>query len=358
MSDFRDEFQKLLENTYIPTVGDKAKIEKELNDFLNYAFQNIPEKLYRYRQFDEKGYSLDSFKQRTIYVCIANRFSDKYDSRVYVDKGKVFNSQIVGFKDAISDLIKHIRQKDPKVKLESAAKICYDIECGLSDQEIIDKIIKEYYSDYIHRVEAEMKSRECRFRGSEKTAKLACFTESVQSKFMWDHYAGGYTGFALEYNLKEFLYKPQINPDIFTCVFPVIYTDQMPDVTDDESNAYLREKCLKEDWMRSWAPLYHSVPLNAMHIFKPYLYKDKSEYSHEREWRMICYDENKEDFSLIPDLNCLKAIYYGPDISSENRNKLHEIAKTRGIVEYDVAFDLDSRNYNLKVCPFHFPDGI
>ena len=358
MSDFRDEFQKLLESTYIPTVGDKVKIEKELNDFLTYAFQNIPEKLYRYRQFDEKGYSLDSFRQGTIYVCIANRFSDKYDSRVYVDRGKVLNSQIVGFKDAISDLLKHIRQKDPMVKLESAAKICYDIECGLSDQEIIDKIIKEYHSDYIHRIETEMKSRECRFRGSEKTARLGCFTESVQSKFMWDHYAGGYTGFALEYNLKEFLYKPQINPNIFTYVFPVIYTDQMPDVTDDESNAYLREKCLKEDWMRSWAPLYHSVPLNAMHIFKPYLYKDKAEYSHEREWRMICYDENKEDFSLIPDLNCLKAIYYGPDISSENRNKLHEIAVARGIAEYDVAFDQESRNYNLKVCPSHFSDGI
>ena len=350
MADFREEFQKLLESTYIPTVGDRAKIEKELDKFLNSAFQNIPEKLYRYRQCDEKGYSLGSFKQGTISLCNANRFSDKYDSRVYVDKEKILKELKDGFKGAISDLLKHIRQKTPMVKPESATEICYDMECGLTDQEIIDKLLTEQNADFIHEIERDMKSREYRFRGSEKTAKIGCFTENVQSKFMWDHYAGGYKGFALEYNLKEFLNKPQNNPNIFTYVFPVIYTDQMPDVTDDESKAYMSEKSRNEEWMKSWAPIYFSVPLNALHMYKPYLYKDKAEYAHEREWRMICYDfENQDDFSLIPDLNCLKAIYYGPDISADNKEKLHEIAMNKGIAEYDVSLDIDSRSYDLKV---------
>ena len=355
MTDFRDEFQKLLESTYIPTVGDRAEAEKKLNNFLNIAFQHIPEKLFRYRSCDKDGYSLDSFKQGTISLCNANRFSDKYDSRVYVDKDKVLKDLNDGFKNAISDLLKDIRQKNPMLKAERATEICYYIEGGLSDQEIIDKIIKEKFSDFIHEIKTDMKNREYRFRGSEKTAKIGCFTENVQSKFMWDHYAGGYTGFALEYNLKEFvykhgIYKQQSNPDTFAYVFPVIYTDEMPDVTDDESNAYMREKCLKEEWMRNWAPLYHSVPLNFLHVYKPYLYKDKAEYAHEREWRMMYYDlENKDGFSLIPDLNCLKAIYYGPDISAGNREILHQIAKDKGIAEYDVNLDPDSRAYGLKV---------
>ena len=350
MADFREEFQKLLESTYIPTVGDRAKIEKELDKFLNSAFQNIPEKLYRYRQCDEKGYSLGSFKNGTISLCNANRFSDKYDSRVYVDRDIINKELTGGFKDAISNMLLHVRQKDPMIKPESAAKICYYMECGLSDQEIIDKLLKEQNADFILEIERDMKSREYRFRGSGKTAKIGCFTESVQSKFMWDHYAGGYKGFALEYNLKEFLNKPQNNPNIFTYVFPVIYTDQMPDVTDDESKAYMREKSRNEEWMKSWAPIYYSVPLNALHMYIPYLYKDKAEYAHEREWRMICYDfENQDDFSLIPDLNCLKAIYYGPDISADNKEKLHEIAMNKGIAEYDVSLDIDSRSYDLKV---------
>lgn len=354
MVDFRDEFQKLLESSFIPSVGDRNKTGKDLGKFLNTAFQNIPEKLYRYRQCDDKGYALDSFKNGTISVCIANKFSDKYDSRVYVDGDKVINEQIAGFRDAISDLLKEIRQKNPMLRAERVAKICYYIECGLSDQEIIDRIIKEQFSNYIQEIKKDMKSREYRFRGKEKTAKIGCFTENVQSKFMWDHYAGGYTGFALEYNLKEFVYKYLGHPDILPYVFPVIYTDQMPDVTDDESNAYMREKCLKEEWMKGWAPIYFSVPLNALHMYKPYLYKDKAEYAHEREWRMICYDmENKGDFSLIPDMNTLKAIYYGPDISQDNRKELHRVATKKGIAEYDVSLDIDSRSYNLKVTPLN-----
>ena len=351
MADIRDEFQRLLESTYIPTVGDRAEIEKKYNDFLNKVFQNIPEKLYRYRQCDEKGYSLDSFKHGTIYVCNADRFSDKYDSRVYVDRERILKELKDAFNHAIPDLLlKEIRQKNPMLKSESAAKICHDMECGLSDQEIIDKMIKEQYADFIQKIETDMNSREFRFRGSGQTAKIGCFTESVQSKFMWDHYAGGYTGFALEYNLKELIYKYQGNQEILPYVFPVIYTDEMPDVTDDETNMYFREKCLKEEWMKNWASFYHSIPLNALHVYKPYLYKDKAEYAHEREWRMICYDfENKDDFSLIPDMNCLKAIYYGPDISADNKELLHEIAKDKGIAEYDVSLDPDSRAYGLKV---------
>jgi hypothetical protein len=67
MADYRDEFQKLLESTFIPSVGDRAKIEKELNAFLGNVFQHIPEKLFRYRKCDQ--YSIDSFqKEPYMYV--------------------------------------------------------------------------------------------------------------------------------------------------------------------------------------------------------------------------------------------------------------------------------------------------
>lgn len=57
MADYIDKFQKLLESTYIPSVGDRAMIEKELNVFLGNVFQHIPEKPYRYRKCDQ--YSID-----------------------------------------------------------------------------------------------------------------------------------------------------------------------------------------------------------------------------------------------------------------------------------------------------------
>ncbi len=346
MADYREEFQKLLESTYIPLDGDKDKIGTAINDFLNEIFPHIPDKLYRYRNCE--GYNIDSFRDRTIYLCNASHFSDKYDSRVFVDRERINREMKEYMKAALTGVIKEIKNKNPNLISEKASKVCYWIECGFSDDEILDKIIAEDYSDYIKKTEDEMKARETRFRSHKVAAKIGCFTESVQSKFMWDHYAGGYSGFALEYNMKELLYKYSSRSSIF--VFPVIYSDKMPDVTNDEANVYYGEKYQKEGWMKAWAPLHHLFITNMIHSFTPYLYKDKEEYSHEREWRMIYYDKEKnEDYALIPDLDCLKAIYYGPDITPENKSILHEIAEKRGIAEYDVAFDLESRNYKLKI---------
>lgn len=346
MTDIRDKFQRLLESTYIPIVGDNTEFGIKLDNFFNTAFQFIPDKLYRYRKCD--SYSIDSFQNGTIYVCRAEQFSDKYDSRVYVDRQRINREMKTYMKDALSGVVKEIKKGNTNIVQEKASKVCYWMECGLSDKEVVDKIIAENYESFIKETEDDMKTREWRFRGYKNAAKLGCFTESVKSKFMWDHYAGGYTGFALEYNMKELLRKFIGKGPLF--VFPVIYTDKMPDVTDDEAIAYYIEESQKEGWMKSWSPLYQTIPINAMHSFKPYLYKDKEEYSHEREWRMIYYDkEREEESALIPDLDCLKAIYYGPDISSENKSKLHKIAVKRGIAEYDVAFDLESRNYSLKI---------
>ena len=88
-------------------------------------------------------------------------------------------------------------------------------------------------------------------------------------------------------------------------------------------------------------------PVDQLYWYKSYLYKDKKEYEHEREWRMIYYNlDDKEDYTIIPDCGCLRAIYYGPDIDRKEKEELHKIAKQKGIKEYNVNLDLDSRKYD------------
>ena len=72
MADLRDDFQKLLESTYIPSIGNGAKAEEKLKDFLNYAFQIIPEKLYRYRQYDENAFLTNMI---LVYLLIKIKYS-------------------------------------------------------------------------------------------------------------------------------------------------------------------------------------------------------------------------------------------------------------------------------------------
>ena len=59
-------------------------------------------------------------------------------------------------------------------------------------------------------------------------------------------------------------------------------------------------------------------------------------------------DANKE-FSSIPDKGCLKAIYYGPEMEERYKEHFRTIAKSKGIKEYDVVLDRNSRKYSLKV---------
>lgn len=350
MTDCREKFKQLLENTYVSLEWKEERIYNEMMSFLEKVYSIIPDKLYRYRRINE--YTAKSFESGTITLCKAKCFSDKYDSMIYVDVEKEIESMKEGFNKALQDIYEHIKQKDPLVRPEKATKLCYYIEQGMTEQEAIRRVIDEDYGSYINEVEQDLKQRESRFRDSERTARIACFTESVQSKFMWDTYAGGYSGFALEYNLKELLFNC-LNKNLPAYVFPVIYTDERPDLTIDESNLCVISRAYEQGQIKDLGFFRPFVYPNLLSPHKPFLYKDKEEYGHEKEWRILYYDEkSSEDYVELPDDGCLKAIYYGMDTNMDDIDKLHQIALKKGIREYRVAIDDSSRKYSLKVTPF------
>jgi hypothetical protein len=347
MADFRIYFRQLLESTFISAKGSRIDIYNGMISFLNKVIPIIPERLFRYRNINE--HTLGAFENGTISVCKAKCFSDKYDSLIYVD----VENELVKCRDAsilaLRQVLIDIKNKNPQIRTDRASRICYFIEQGMSDEEIIDRLFKEQIGKDLIEQSKELKHTESRFRDSEKTARIGCFTESVQSKFMWDTYAGGYSGFALEYNLKELFIK-SYNDSIPTYVFPVIYTDERPDLTADEANYYVFTKLDEKGKLNMLEPLRPLLDLNLLSPHKPYLYKDKEEYGHEREWRLLHYEKvNTDDYMEISDLGCMKAIYYGPDIKEDDYEKLHQIASRKGIAEYKVSIDENSRKYSLKI---------
>lgn len=349
MTDCRDEFKKLFESTHVSSLWNEERIYIEMMSFLEKVYYIIPDKLFRYRRIDNN--TISALEKGTISLCTPNRFSDKYDSLIYVDVEKELGLMKDGFKKALQDILECIKHQDPLVRAERASKLCYYLEQGIAEQEAIELVIKEEYGDFLNEVEHDLKQRENRFRESERTARIACFTESVQSKFMWDSYGGGYRGFALEYNLQELLLGC-LNKNLPAYVFPVIYTDERPDLTTDEANLYIITKAHERGQVKSLGFFSPYVYSNLLSPHKPFLYKDKEEYGHEKEWRVLYYKEEcSEDFVEIPDEGCLKAIYYGMDISDDDYNVLHQIALRKGIKEYRVAIDDRSRKYSLKVTP-------
>ena len=348
---FKKKFAKLMEATsWTSNLSQEEgmKVLRELHDFVQ---PYIPSKLFRFRKcgIDE----IISFEQGTISMCVADKFSDKYDSNVFYDYKTL--SDRFGNSFALTMLyIVQVTRNNPAAFPDSPikSKMLELINSNANDNEIVNTL-KTDYDGFVEQMKSEIQKQEMWPRNSRYT-KIGCFTEKIDSKFMWDHYADGYKGFTLEYDFRKW-YALNVN------LYPVVYSPQMLDATEmidricitDYVDSIQPDGAYKEVFELYKTQLHQQCPIDFMYFIKMYLYKDKAEYSHEREWRMLKIDKDSinQDFISITDKGYLKAIYYGPHMEPRYKMHLRMIAKTKGLREYDVVLDRNSRKYSLKVVP-------
>ena len=348
---FKKEFAKLTEKTSIPSTfsqEESVKVLRELHDFVQ---PHIPAKLFRFRKcgIDE----LISFEQGNIPMCVADKFPDKYDSNVFYDYTTLQDRFSSAFSITMSNIVQ-IARNNPAAFPDSPikSKLLELTNSNTPDSEIVNTLRADY-DGFIEHIKSEIQKQEVWPRNNKYT-KIGCFTEKIDSKFMWDHYADGYKGFALEYDFRKW-YALHVN------LYPIIYSSQMLDATEmiaricitDYVDSIQPEEAYKEVFELFKTQLHQQCPIDYMYFIKMYLYKDWAEYSHEREWRMLKFDKDSinQDFICIPDMGYLKAIYYGFDIEPRYKTHLRSIAKAKRIREYDVVLDRNSRKYSLKVVP-------
>lgn len=348
---FKKEFARLMEMTSIPNnllQEERVRIIRELHDFVQ---PYIPPELYRFRKcgLDE----IISYEQGIIPMCVVDKFTDKYDSNVFYDYETLLDRFSFAFSSTMLNIVQVARSNPaefPDSPIKS--KLLELIDSKTTDSEIVNSLRSDY-DGFVEQMKSEIQKQEIWPRSNRYT-KIGCFTEKIDSKFMWDHYADGYKGFALEYDFRKW-YELNVN------LYPVIYSPQMLDATEmidricitDYVDSIQPEEAYKDVFELFKTQLHQQCPIDSMYFIKMYLYKDEAEYSHEREWRMLKIDNDSlnQDFISIPDMGYLKAIYYGPDMESRYKEHLRTIAKAKGIREYDVVLDRNNRKYNLKVVP-------
>lgn len=172
---------------------------------------------------------------------------------------------------------------------------------------------------------------------------------------MWDNYAAGYTGFALEYDFRSLAFRGcEVCHKVkecdeysksFTSIYPVIYSETRYNATDSIINLIINQI------LQSIISTKDLLPVDLLHWYKAHLYKGRNGYAQEKEWRMLshCPSAMDSDFTEIADRQCIKAIYYGPKIKGQNKQRLHKIAKARGIKEYDVFLDNNNPRFELRI---------
>ena len=359
MEDFKTRFADYLSRTCIPsnaTKEEKDKIWLEMNSFVQ---PNIPQKLYRFRSCNLDNFI--SLEQETIPVCTANKFRDKYDSLVYVDRGEIyklfddiFDSGIIGLlygkNGEASEILSIVEEQYGKDAAESLKRI--NSELPEEDREKVKS--KEFMHAILEGIDPIIQEH-ITYMQRDCVTKIACFTEDIRAKHMWDNYGDGYSGFALEYNMKEFVCsgcgacheiascnKMEKN---FSHVYPVIYTNQRYDATVNIVSIIFSHL------LKNFGFPEMMLPIDNLFMYKSYLYKSSESYSQENEWRLICRCPAMEscEYASIPDRKSVKAIYYGPDIEERYKSHLRKVAQLRGLEEYDVSVDLDNPSFELKL---------
>lgn len=350
------QFKQILEATVLPQNTPQKEISRRLQMIEDLVRPNVPERLFRFRRANL--YSVMSFEHNTITLCSADLFPDRFDSVVYVEKEKICNDVNLGFNwDFQKSIIDEVRQTGhfPETLIplfgETNAVHLASIYKSASDEEIAagwecgKELIRNYALDNI----SPLASQQTNASRQNKETKIACFTEDIRSAHMWDRYADGYKGFALEYDMRGAIIGEEVDDPvekIYPALYPVIYSAEKYDATEIASWNLVNE---------FYTATGLSVPPfpDLLYWYKAFLYKDAAGYSHEREWRFMCTCEKTKDsqFLEITSGNRMKAIYYGPYIAADIKEHLSMWAKRHKIKEYNITLDDNSRDFELSISP-------
>lgn len=364
--DFKNEFADILTNSYLPTNATSEEYAAIWSKINNIIFPNIPQKLFRFRTCNADN--IISFQRQTISTCVAKAFKDRYDSLVYIDRTNIDNvfQQFVdaGGVEAICSSFEDGTTTEVLESILSPAaimKMNEELE-NMPQQDRLSYLhnnLSNFRAQFSYRISSYIE-----YMRADRLTKIACFTEDIRSLYMWNQYADGYKGYALEYDFRDYYRQGCINcPDIQDCkkenknisrLFPIIYSNERYNATGSVLNIMLSE-ILEQIGNKDI-----QLPIDQLHWYKAYLYKDVNAYSHEKEWRIItrCPNQLDSDYTEISHANCLKAIYFGPFMEKRYKEFLINIAHGMGIKQYDVTLDEHSTKYELKVCEIEMSSQV
>ena len=295
----KEEFEAFFESQCIPADLPFDEIAKRWGTINNNLDTILPSKLYRFRKVkrdekgkdymidsrkvkrDEKGkdYMIDSLKSKTIATCSASCFSDKYDALCYFDENRVwdliiklinkdtiqdFQSMVANgaYPDSLPEILKPLMLRNSqKIRETSAEDAVWMLRRAIANNPIKDKIITTLRNSMD-------------FLRNDNTTQIACFTENVRSKFMWDMYADGYKGYALEYDFSGiplmFSLLALPNETTHSALLPVFYSDERYDLSNYRIESFIIDRFMATG-IESLKPILHDIDL--LDLCRPYLYK-------------------------------------------------------------------------------------
>lgn len=267
-----------------------------------------PKRLYKYQSVSVQ--SLRNLKRNSIYFSSPINFNDPYDCLLSFDyealseeivKGicikscnngayaflidRLFNDEITRselvelYKMEANGLLNFDQDLMSKLGVD-AAGYYNEIIKMINDENIFNIFKKEAIGALSEKANFVVKKEMENIRnGTSAQIGVCCFSEVYDSLLMWAYYADGHKGFCLEFDTSD---------SAFAKIHKVEYIESIPKINPN--------RIFNSD-------SGYNIELNLM--------TKSSAWNHEREWRAIHKEKNKE---YIYGLNALLGVYFGANI--------------------------------------------
>lgn len=309
-----DEFKKMLFPEEI--------FDVEVESANKLKFNNIPQILFKYREFDDEEYSLKNLEDDTVWLSDPRDFNDPYDCSLTLQSNINSLSPESVIKYAIH--IKAINESD-----YSKLELIKNSEDPLSTLfEIIipnDESLRLKARDVVYSKLDDIE-HEALFEKSESMKsgiKVCSFSTNPCSMLMWAHYSKYHSGFCIAYDFKSL----GVGHHLTRQLYPVEYSESIFDLT----------KIINKTMDKM-------ISINPLYINQSALIKSK-EWDYEKEWRLVFgnYLIKKSQSISVPKP---KFVLLGCKISKDNESKIRRIFSDKGIEVKEVR--VDARKFQIK----------
>ena len=365
----RKEFENLIESYKITDNSNEEEIKSFLDKISNWLIENIPKKLYRYRNCSD--YNIMSLENDEIWGSSLLNLNDSFEGIPSFDLEKINQDIKESFsKEGIKKYVENIYQfgyPDRYGKMFSPnLKENFDknLEENLKNKELMTEKLYDIFNNIKNNFIVNLNNNLSKliieiYKNIDiyrSYSKIACFSTTYNSTLMWGHYADGHKGFVVEYDMNEIIEKCIMNcnkESLKKCnklglnylLAPVIYREKSYDGTD-----YL----IQEIMYNILSSIFTSEEIkyfnnDTLFYLKLILNKSK-EWEYEKEWRLMANFQLKTE-QLTPEciLKCKpKKVFLGAKMDKINREKIIEICKEKNIEYEEMQINYLSNDYSIE----------
>ena len=347
----REAFRKKLDETFLPSNMVQEKQDVLLNELQSISDSLMPQRLYRFRRCDEM--SISAFERDELWATTPNKMNDGFDTRPYIDREEL-NARINMIKSGTISKDLFISRMDVFDRTPINTELLMSKLKSISNEEFESVI-----SQVVEFITNDMLATSTFIPGiAQQSFKICCFSENIDSPYMWGQYSENETGFALEYSFDD---KPYVEPLLRgkqrnAFLFPVVYGEERYHINTEYIMYLLNYRLVYLAFANlgmvgeQWVHNYISCP-DILLPTKISLYKS-SLWGHEAEWRLFCTSVDDREFNNSNYGCCTKmptGIYLGRRISQINEKILRILAQERNIPVYKMKLDDKYPTYKLIV---------